>query len=42
MAQSSRPRRRQLRLWWGIGILLVIGGIVASAFVFNRGQTTNL
>jgi HlyD family secretion protein len=42
MAQSSRPRRRTSRLWWGIGILLIIGGIVAGTFVFNRGQPTNL
>ena len=42
MAQSSRPRRRTSRFWWGIGILLIIGGIVAGTFVFNRGQLTNL
>ncbi len=44
MSQSARPRRRQNRLVWGIGALLVIGGLVAAFLFSNRNQpaTTRL
>lgn len=42
MSQSTRLRRRQNRLVWGIGALLIVGGIVAGLFWFNRGQPTNV
>lgn len=42
MSQSTTPRRRQNRLVWGIGALLIIGGIVAGLFFFNRGQPANV
>ncbi|MEF3274308.1 MAG: efflux RND transporter periplasmic adaptor subunit [Chloroflexus sp.] len=42
MSQSTQPRRRQHRLVWGIGALLIIGGIVASVLVLNRNQSTSV
>lgn len=42
MNQSSRPRRRQNRLGWGIGILVVIGVLVAGFFLFNRDQPSGV
>lgn len=42
MNQSSRPRRRQNRLGWGIGILVVIGVLVAGFFLFNRDQPSSV
>jgi HlyD family secretion protein len=40
MSESLRPRRRPNRLGWGIGILLVIGGLVAGFFWFNRNPSS--
>lgn len=42
MNQSSRPRRHQNRLGWGIGILVVIGVLVAGFFLFNRDQPSGV
>lgn len=42
MSHSSRPRRRQNRLGWGIGILVVIGVLVAGFFLFNRDQPSGV
>ncbi|WP_298816041.1 efflux RND transporter periplasmic adaptor subunit [Chloroflexus sp.] len=42
MSQPTRPRRRQNRLAWGIGALLIIGGIVAGFITFNRNQPSNV
>ncbi|WP_322814319.1 efflux RND transporter periplasmic adaptor subunit [Chloroflexus sp.] len=42
MSQSSRPHRRQNRLGWGIGILIITGVLVAGFFIFNRDQPSGV